>query len=104
VFAIIQANGRQVKVTPGASIVIDGRAGEPGAAITFDQVLLVGGDGGEIFAGSPFVASAQVTGVIDGPAPGPKIRVYRKRRRKKMEKTRGHRAVGTRVRIKDIVV
>jgi large subunit ribosomal protein L21 len=104
VFAIIQANGRQVKVTPGAAIVIDGRAGEPGASITFDQVLLVGKDGGEVFAGSPYVASAQVTGVVDGPAPGPKIRVFKKKRRKGMRKTRGHRAVATRVRITNIVV
>jgi large subunit ribosomal protein L21 len=104
VFAIIQTSGRQVKVTPGAAIVIDGRAGAPGDAITFDQVLLVGKDGGEIFAGAPFVASAQVTGIVDGPAPGPKIRVFKKKRRKGMRKTRGHRAVGTRVRIKDIVI
>ncbi len=103
-YAIIQARGRQVKVTPGAAITIDGHAGEPGAEISFDQVLLVGKDGGEIFAGSPFVASARVVGIVDGPSPGPKIRVFKKKRRKGMRRTRGHRAVGTRVRIKDIVV
>ena len=40
VYAIVQARGRQVKVTPGAVIEVDGTPGETGSAFTFDQVLL----------------------------------------------------------------
>lgn len=98
-YAIVQARGRQIKVTPGAVIQIDGTAGERGAELTFDQVLLVEKDAGEIVAGAPFVAGARVVGVIDGEVRGPKLRVFKKKRRKGYRKTRGHRSLFTRVRI-----
>ena len=101
-YAIIQARGRQVKVTPGAVIEIDGRAGEQGSPVSFGQVLLVGKDAGEIVAGSPFVADAKVLGVVDGESRGPKLRVFKKKRRKGFRKTRGHRSVLVRVRITEI--
>jgi large subunit ribosomal protein L21 len=43
-------------------------------------------------------------GVVEGEARGPKIRVFKKKRRKGMRRTKGHRAVFTRVRIKDILL
>ena len=103
-YAIIQASGRQMKVTPGGFVTLDGTAGEPGAELTLEQVLLVEKDGGEVVAGAPFVANARVVGVIDGETRGPKIRVFKKKRRKGMRRTKGHRATYTRVRIKDILL
>ena len=103
-YAIIQANGRQVKVSPGAIVEVDGPPGEHGSQVTFEQVLLVEKDAGEVLAGAPFVANAKVVGVIDGEARGPKLRVFKKKRRKGFRKTRGHRSVFTRVRITDITV
>ena len=101
-YAIVLAGSRQVKVTPGGMITVDGTAGEPGAELTFDQVLLVEKDGGEVVAGAPFVANARIVGVVDGEMRGPKIRVFKKKRRKGMRRTKGHRATYTRVRITDI--
>ena len=103
-YAIVQARGRQLKVTPGAVIEIDGVPGELGSAFTFDQVLLVEKDAGDVVAGAPYVANAKVVGVVDGEARGPKIRVFKKKRRKGFRKTRGHRSFFTRVRITDIQV
>lgn len=102
-YAIVQAGGRQVKVTPGATAILDGTAGETGATLTFDRVLLVERDG-EVFAGAPFVANAKVLGIVEGESRGPKIRVFKKKRRKGMRRTNGHRAFHTRVRITDIVL
>jgi large subunit ribosomal protein L21 len=102
VYAIIQARGRQLKVTPGAVVEIDGTPGEPGSEFSFEQVLLVEKDAGDIVAGAPYVANARVIGVVDGEARGPKLRVFKKKRRKGFRKTRGHRSVFTRVRITDI--
>jgi large subunit ribosomal protein L21 len=104
VYAIIQAGGHQVRVTPGAVVEIDGQPGERGSEVTFDQVLLVEKDAGDIVAGAPYVANARVLGVVDGEARGPKLRVFKKKRRKGFRKTRGHRSVFTRVRITDIQV
>ena len=103
-YAIIQASGRQVRVTPGGFATLDGTAGEAGAELTLEQVLLVEKDGGEVLAGAPFVANARVIAVVDGETRGPKIRVFKKKRRKGMRRTKGHRATYTRVRIKEIIV
>ena len=103
-YAIVQARGRQVKVTPGTVVEVDGTPGETGSPFTFDQVLLVEKDAGDVVAGAPFVANAKVVGVVDGEARGPKLRVFKKKRRKGFRKTRGHRSVFTRVRITDIQV
>src|SRR3954462_14350724 len=103
-YAIIQTGGHQVKVTPGGVATLYGTAGEPGAELTLDQVLVVERDGGEVLAGAPFVANARVIAVVDGETRGPKIRVFKKKRRKGMRRTKGHRSFLTTVRVKDILV
>jgi large subunit ribosomal protein L21 len=103
-FAIIQNGAHQTKVTPGGVVTIDGTPGEKGEQLSIDRVLLVEKDGGEVLAGSPFVANARVVAVVEGEARGPKIRVFKKKRRKGQRRTKGHRAVYTRVRITEIVV
>ncbi|MBM3772189.1 MAG: 50S ribosomal protein L21 [Acidimicrobiia bacterium] len=103
-YAIVQAGGHQHRVTPGGFATIDGVLADKGAEITLDQVLLVERDGGEVVAGAPFVANARVIAVVEGEARGPKIRVFKKKRRKGMRRTKGHRSVFTRVKIKDIVL
>jgi len=102
-YAIIQSGGHQIKVVPGAIVEVDGTAGEPGDHLTLEQVLLVEKDGGEILAGAPFVANARIKAVVDGESRGPKIRVFKKKRRKGSRNTKGHRAVFTRVRITEIL-
>jgi large subunit ribosomal protein L21 len=103
VFAIIQSGGRQVKVAPGETIVVDRINVEAGQEVSIDQVLVLEKDGGEILAGSPFVANVKVLGVVDGESRGPKIRVFKKKRRKGMRRTKGHRSTYTRVRITEII-
>jgi large subunit ribosomal protein L21 len=91
-YAIIQTSG------------MDGTVAEPGVKVTLEQVLLVEKDGGEVLAGAPYVANARVVGIVEGETRGPKIRVFKKKRRKGMRRTKGHRAVYTRVRVTDILV
>jgi large subunit ribosomal protein L21 len=104
VFAIIQSGGRQVKVTPGAVVTVDRVALEPGEKVSIDQVLLVGTDDGQVLTGAPFVSTARVVGVIAGESRGPKIRVFKKKRRKTSRQTIGHRSFYTRVEIKEITL
>lgn len=103
-YAIIQSGGRQVKVSPGTVITVDRVGVEPGQEVSIDQILILESGSGEIMAGSPFVANAKVVGVVEGESRGPKIRVFKKKRRKGMRRTKGHRSTYTRVRITDIVV
>jgi large subunit ribosomal protein L21 len=104
VFAIIQSGGRQVKVTPGAVVNVDRFAGSAGEQVTIDQVLLVGNEGGDCVAGTPFVAGARVIGVVAGEVRGEKIGIFKKKRRKQYRRTKGHRSTFTQVRVQDILV
>ncbi len=103
-FAIIQSGGRQLKVTPGSIVSVDRVGVTPGEEVSVEQVLLVGQDGGEVLTGAPFVSGARVIGVVEGETRGPKIRVFKKKRRKGMRRTKGHRSTLTRIYIKDILV
>jgi large subunit ribosomal protein L21 len=103
-YAIIQTGGHQQKVTPGGYVLVPGTVAEAGANVTLEEVLLVEKDGGEILTGAPFVANAKIHAVVEGEARGPKIRVFKKKRRKGQRRTKGHRAFYTRVRVTDITV
>ena len=101
-FAVIQAQGHQYRVEPGSEIELDG-TGEAGQAVTLDQVLIVGKDGGEVLTGTPTVDGAKVVGVVLEAHRGPKVRIFKKKRRKQYRRTAGHRSALTRVRITEIV-
>ena len=103
-YAIVQNGGHQVKMVPGATVMVDRVGAAPGSEISFDQVLLVEKDGGEVLAGAPFVANARVVAVVAGEARGPKIRIFKKKRRKGMRRNRGFRADLTSLVVRDIIV
>jgi large subunit ribosomal protein L21 len=98
-FAIVKAGGRQEKVVPGEIVIIDKLEAEPGAAVTFDQVLLIENEDGSIVSGAPYVAGATVTGVVEAQTKGKKILVFKMKRRKHYRKKQGHRTLETRVKV-----
>jgi large subunit ribosomal protein L21 len=98
VYAIVQNGGHQVKVEAGTVVTVDRMENATGAEVTFDQVLLVSNDG-DVKAGTPYVAGAKVLGVVEDHTRGPKIRVFKSKRRKQERRTHGFRADQTRVRI-----
>ena len=81
-FAIVDAGGRQEKVEPGLLVIVDRLDVEPGAEVTFDKVLLLETEAGDIVTGTPYVAGASVTGVVEAQSKGKKIRVFKMKRRK----------------------
>jgi large subunit ribosomal protein L21 len=91
-------------MSPGTKVTVDRLAGEPGHEVSFDRVLLVEKDDGEVVAGAPYVEGARVLAIVDGEVRGPKIRVFKKKRRKGYRKTIGHRSALTRLAIKEIVL
>ena len=103
-YAIIQSGSRQTHVVRDCIITVDRLDGKVGDEITFDEVLFVDKGGGNFLAGAPHVASARVKGVVDSQERGPKVRVFRKKRRKAWRRTLGHRTALTRVRITEIEV
>lgn len=91
-YAVIQTGGKQYRVEPGKTVVVEKLAGEAGAQVVFDQVLLVSsGDGGNVTVGKPTVAGAKVTGEIVEQTRGEKLVVFKFRRRKNYVRRNGHR-------------
>ena len=100
-YAIIEDSGTQFKVTSGDRILIDRQVGEGEKTVTFDRVLLVGGEGTPRI-GTPTVAGATVTADVLCPAKGPKVRTVKYKRRKGYRKTIGHRQAYFNVKITGI--
>jgi large subunit ribosomal protein L21 len=76
---------------------------EPGAKVTFDEVLL-SSDGQTIRAGTPLVAGARVEAEVVGEGKEPKIYVFKFKRRKNYRRKTGHRQRYTEVRITDVTL
>lgn len=100
-YAIIDESGKQYKVTSGDTIDIDRLGAEDQKTITFDRVLLIGGEG-QPRVGTPTVANASVTADVVRPVKGPKVDIVKYRRRKGFHKHIGHRQKYLRVRITGI--
>jgi large subunit ribosomal protein L21 len=102
-YAVIQAQGLQLRVLPGEEHVLPNMGAEPGSKVTFDRVLLIGDDKG-VQIGTPTLQGASVTAEILGQKRGKKITVGTFKRRKKYRRKIGYRDTLTRVRILDITV
>ena len=100
-YAIIEAGGKQYRVSEGDLIDVERRSGEVGQAIDFQEVLLIG-DQETIHVGKPVLAGARVVGTIAEQGKEAKIIVFKFKRRKKYRKKQGHRQLFTRVRIDQI--
>ena len=101
VYAIFQAGGRQFRAEAGDNLKLPLMKGEPGAKVTFDQVLLTA-DGDKVQAGQPMVKGAQVVGQIVEHGRGPKIVVFKFKRRKNYRRKTGHRQDYTEIKITDL--
>ena len=101
-YAIIKTSGKQYKVEPGQSFDIDRIVGEEGAAIDFNDVLLISNDADTKF-GTPTIAGAQVKAEITKHFRGPKLIVFKMKRRKRSRCKNGHRQELTRVTVKEII-
>jgi large subunit ribosomal protein L21 len=100
-YALIETGGKQYRVAPGDVLDIERLASEDGGAVRFERVLLVSGEDG-VRVGSPVVDGAVVTATVVDEVRGPKIRVFKKKRRKQYRRTNGHRQDLLRVRIEGI--
>jgi large subunit ribosomal protein L21 len=101
-YAVIKTGGKQYRVAKDQYLKIEKLDAEVGSTVDFDQVLLVGGDGGEPKVGTPLLDGAKVTAEVVEQTRGPKIVIFKKRRRKNFRRKTGHRQYITVVKIADI--
>jgi len=100
-YAIVNINGIQTKVTPDEVLSVARLTGEPGDTLTFDQVLLLS-DGEKISFGQPYLKGASLTAEVVEHLRGPKLRIFKFKRRREYRRRRGHRDELTRIRVSAI--
>ncbi|MGH8707518.1 MAG: 50S ribosomal protein L21 [Burkholderiales bacterium] len=101
-YAIIKTGGKQYRVSSGEQVRVETLAADVGAAVSFEEVLLVGA-GDAVRVGAPLVSGAKVKATVLGHGRGDKVKIFKLRRRKHFQKSQGHRQNYTEVRIDDIV-
>ena len=99
-YAIVKTGGKQLRVVPGDVVSVELLSGNPGDRIELDEVLMIGGESTRI--GNPRVDGAKVVATIQGEAKGPKIRIFKHKRRKRYRLTKGHRQHYTSIKIESI--
>jgi large subunit ribosomal protein L21 len=97
-YAVIKTGGKQYRVKPGDVLVVEKLAGEPGAKVAFDQVLMVG-DGEAVTVGAPIVDGASVSATLIETRKGEKVKIFKKIRRQGYRRTRGHRQLESVLRV-----
>ena len=99
--AVIESGGKQYRVTEGQNLKLEKLDAEPGAAIDFDQVLLLS-DGEDIKVGAPYVKGSKVSASIVEHGRHKKVHIIKFKRRKQHMKQMGHRQDYTEVKIEKI--
>ena len=100
-YAVVRTGGKQLRVEPGEAVRVEKLEGSVGESIEFGEVLLVGAeDGAKI--GTPLVAGAKVVGTITAQGRGPKLTIFKLKRRKGYRRKAGHRQSYTEIRVDKI--
>jgi large subunit ribosomal protein L21 len=101
-FAVIRTGGKQHRVAENDRIVVERLKAEPGDLIAFDEVLMLAEDGKEPVVGASVPSDARVFGWVLEQTRGPKLIIFKKKRRKNHRRTKAHRQDLTAVRIASI--
>jgi len=100
-YAIIKTGGKQYRVSEGDVIWVEKLPYEDGAKVSFDEVLLISGDG-EIKTGAPVISGVSVDGTVLKNGKTKKVIVFKYKSKKDYRKKQGHRQPFTQVKIEKI--
>ena len=89
-YAVIKTGGKQYRVQAGDVLVVEKLAGDVGAVVGFNEVLMVG-EGADVMVGAPLVDGAVVTATLIETRKGEKVKIFKKIRRQGYRRTKGHR-------------
>ena len=100
-YAVLKSGGKQYKVSAGDVILVEKILGESGSKITFDDIVMMG-EGSQIHIEEAELKSASVTGEVIEQTRGPKLIIFKKKRRQNYRRKKGHKQDLTVIRIKSI--
>ena len=101
-YAVIKTGGKQYRVQAGDMLVVEKLDGEAGAAVAFNEVLMVG-EGADVVVGAPLVEGAVVNATLIETRKGEKVKIFKKIRRQGYRRTRGHRQPESVLRVVSVV-
>ena len=101
-YAVVKTGGKQYRVAKDDVLKVERLPGDEGDIITLEEVLMLG-NGADVTVGAPLIAGASVAAEIVEQARGPKIVIFKKRRRQNYRRKKGHRQLLTVVKITDIL-
>ena len=89
-YAVVKTGGKQYRVTKDDTILVEKLDADEGQTVILSDVMLLG-DGDKVTVGTPVVADASVEAQVVSQTRGPKIIIFRRKRRKNHRRTQGHR-------------
>jgi large subunit ribosomal protein L21 len=100
-YAVVRTGGKQLRLAAGDSIWVEKLPGEVGESVELTDVLLLGGKE-ETRIGSPTLEGVKVVGTITAQARGPKLTIFKLKRRKNYRRKQGHRQGYTQIHVESI--
>jgi len=100
-YALVKTGGKQYRVEKDDTILVERIAAEEGAEVILNDIVMLG-DGDKVTIGTPTVDGAAVSATVVRQTRGPKIIIFRRKRRKNHRRTQGHRQDMTLLKINDI--
>ena len=100
-YALVKTGGKQYRVSKDDTILVERIAAEEGAEVILNDIVMLG-DGDKVTIGTPTVDGAAVSATVVSQTRGPKIIIFRRKRRKNHRRTQGHRQDLTLLKINDI--
>ena len=89
-YALVRTGGKQYRVAKDDTILVERISADEGAEIILDDIVMLG-DGDKVTIGTPRVEGAAVSATVVRQTRGPKIIIFRRKRRKNHRRTQGHR-------------
>jgi len=100
-YAVLKSGGKQYKVSAGDVILVEKILGESGSKITFEDIIMMG-EGAQVHIEETELKNASVTGEVIEQTRGPKLIIFKKKRRQNYRRKKGHKQDLTAIRIKSI--
>ena len=101
-YAIVEFKGRQYKAEKGSTLKVEKIDAEPGSKLDIDSVLLLSKGETDVTVGTPYVAGARVSVVVENHAKDKKIIVFKYKSKKDYRRKQGHRQQYSIIKIEDI--
>ncbi len=102
-YAIVEISGKQYRVEKDATINVDLLDKNANDELIIDRILMVSADD-KVMIGQPYLKNVKITAKVIGDIKGEKVRGIKFMKRKRYERTLGHRQNYSQIKINEVTV